>query len=134
VNNRPFLKKWYKLFLDMVYNSNMNDCTVNILGTEYSIKFREPSNDKMLEDADGYTDYTSKEIVMLSINRNEVGDFEALMKKQLRHEIIHAMLAESGLQSNYQHCEQFGHDETMVDWVAIQFPKLLKIYTELNIL
>ena len=35
---------------------------------------------------------------------------------------------------NFQHPEQFGHDETMVDWFAIQFPKILKIYTELAIL
>ena len=56
------------------------------------------------------------------------------MKKQLRHEIIHAFLAESGLQTNFEHCRQFGHDETMVDWIAIQFPKIYKVYKDVGII
>ena len=65
-------------------------------------------------------------------NVNEVGDFDELMRKQLRHEIIHAFLAESGLQSNYEHYKQFGHEETIVDWVAIQFPKMIKAFQSVN--
>lgn len=68
--------------------------TVNILGTEYKV-IREPFADK---DIDGYCDYTSREIRIRDDNVNEVGDFDELMRKQLRHEIIHAFLAESGLQ------------------------------------
>ena len=77
------------------------------------------------EDFDGFTDITSKLIVIRTDNVNEVGDFEYLQKKQLRHEIIHAFMSESGLQCNWQHIEQFGHDETTVDWFAIQSPKIL---------
>lgn len=94
--------------------------TVNILGTEYKV-IREPFADK---DIDGCCDYTSREIRIRDDNVNEVGDFDELMRKQLRHEIIHAFLAESGLQANYEHYRQFGHDETLVDWFAIQFPKI----------
>lgn len=54
------------------------------------------------------------------------------MRKQLRHEIIHAFLAESGLQSNYEHYKQFGHEETIVDWFAIQFPKMIKAFESVN--
>lgn len=86
------------------------------------------------EDYDGYCDYTSKKILIRKDNYNNVGNFEQLMKEQLRHEIIHAFLAESGLQSNFEHCQKFGHEETMVDWIAIQFPKILKVYQELDIL
>lgn len=67
--------------------------TVNILGTEYKV-IREPFADK---DIDGCCDYTSREIRIRDDNVNEVGDFDELMRKQLRHEIIHAFLAESGL-------------------------------------
>ena len=56
------------------------------------------------------------------------------MKKQLRHEIIHAFLSESGLSVNFEHCSKFGHEETMVDWIAIQFPKIHKVYEELGIM
>lgn len=112
----------------------MENKTVNILGTEYTIEYLNTDDDENISNVDGYCDYTSKRIVVKSNNNNNLGDFKSNQKKQLRHEIIHAMLAESGLQANFQHCEQFGHDETMIDWVAIQFPKLLKIYQELNIL
>lgn len=90
----------------------MEKCKINILGTEYTI---EPRNLKD-ENYDGFTDNTNKLIVIRSDNQNNVGDFDFLQKKQLRHEIIHAFLSESGLQCNWQHMEQFGHDETTFDW------------------
>ena len=92
---------------------------------------REPFKDK---DIDGYCDYTSREIRIRNDNVNEVCDFDELMRKQLRHEIIHAFLAESGLQANFEHYKQFGHEETIVDWFAIQFPKIMKVFKELEIL
>lgn len=104
--------------------------TVFILGTEYTIIY-EPFEEK---GEDGFCDYTSKEIHIRNDNENEVGNFEWLKKKQLRHELIHAFLCESGLESNYEHCKQYGHEETMVDWIAIQFPKILNVFQELNIL
>ena len=104
--------------------------TVNILGTEYKV-IREQFKDK---DCDGYCDYTSREIKIRDDNVNEVGDFDELMRKQLRHEIIHAFLAESGLQANFEHYRQFGHDETLVDWFAIQFPKMIKAFGIVNAL
>lgn len=108
----------------------MEKQTVNILGTEYMIEPRELKD----EDIDGFTDNTSKLIVIRTDNVNEVGDFCFLQKKQLRHEIIHAFMSESGLQCNWQHIEQFGHDETTVDWFAIQSPKIFKVFQELDIL
>lgn len=108
----------------------MKKQTVSILGTEYMIEPRALKN----EDIDGFTDNTLKLIVIRSDNANNVGDFEYLQKKQLRHEIIHAFMSESGLQCNWQHIEQFGHDETTVDWFAIQSPKIFKVFQELDIL
>lgn len=108
----------------------MEKHTVNILGTEYTIEPRELKD----EDVDGFTDNTSKIIVIRTDNVNDVGDFDYLQKKQLRHEIIHAFMSESGLQCNWQHIEQFGHDETTIDWFAIQLPKIFKLFQELDIL
>ena len=102
----------------------------NILGTTYKIKRKTLKN----ANADGWCDNTSKTIVIRKDNYNNVGNFEYLMKKQLRHEIIHAYLSESGLQSNFENCTQWGHNETIVDWMAIQFPKIYKTYKELDIL
>lgn len=108
----------------------MQDCKVNILGTEYKITLKELKD----SDVDGFTDYTEKAIVIRSDNYNEVGNFEWLQKKQLRHELIHAFMAESGLQANWEHVQKFGHDETTVDWIAIQSPKMFKIFQDLDIL
>lgn len=108
----------------------MKKCIINVLGTTYTI---EPRNLKD-KDYDGFTDNTNKLIVIRSDNQNEVGDFDFLQKKQLRHEIIHAFLSESGLQCNWQHMEQSGHDETMVDWFAIQSPKIFEVFSELDLI
>lgn len=104
---------------------------INILGTEYEIEYKELSSGS---DCDGYCDYTSKHIVIRSDNANELEGFAWAQKKQLRHEIIHAFLAESGLQANFEHCNKWGHEETVIDWFAIQFPKLLKVFEEANAL
>lgn len=104
--------------------------SVSILGTPYKI-IREKFSDK---NYDGETDYTLHQIRIRTNNINEVGNFESMMKKQLRHEIIHAFMAESGLQANFEHYRQFGHDETTVDWFAIQFPKILEAFKQVGAL
>ena len=45
-------------------------------------------------------------------------------------EIIHAFMFESGLGYSWQHAEEFGHDETTVDWFARQFAKIHKAFVE----
>lgn len=106
---------------------------VDILGTIYEIKFKKSRDDERLEDSDGYCDYTDKKIVIKLDNNFDVGDFNWLQRRSMRHEIIHAFMAESGLQSNWQHQEQWGHDETTVDWFAIQYPKISKVFKEMRI-
>ena len=108
----------------------MENTTVDILGTEYTIINEEFKDNE----CDGYCDYRSKEIHLRNDNVNDVGNFGYLMKKQLRHEIVHAFLSESGLQANYEHYKQFGHEETIVDWFAIQSTKIFKVFKELDIL
>lgn len=104
--------------------------TVNILGTEYKIKSKKLGN----SDIDGYSDCTNKRIVIRNDNFNKVGNFKNLQKGQLRHEIIHAFMFESGLGANWEHTQHFGHEETTVDWFAIQSPKIFKVFQELDIL
>ena len=105
---------------------------VNILGTDYTIIECSAEENKLLNDMDGYCDKTTKEIcVATKTDDCNLGDFEVYRKKVLRHEIIHAFLFESGLHENLQH-SRWGHDETMVDWVAVQFPKLLQAFKDAN--
>lgn len=102
--------------------------TVRILGTKYTIEERTKSEDTYLNDCDGYCDKTAKLIVVSKKPDNsDLINFERYRKKVMRHEIIHAFLYESGLHENFEH-HTWGHDETMIDWVAVQFPKMLKVF------
>ena len=59
-----------------------------------------------------------------------VDNLEDLKKKIIRHEVIHAFLQESGLAEN----SEFGRNEEMVDWVAMQFPKMHEAFRKLDVL
>lgn len=98
--------------------------TIDVLGTKYTIQELNPKKDKSLQDCNGYVDKSTKKIVITTEPENsELGNWEWYRKKILRHEIIHAFFNESGLQENWEN-KSFGQSETIVDWIAIQFPKL----------
>jgi hypothetical protein len=114
---------------------------VKILGTKYTLRRVNFGEDAFMERMKfgGYCDATAKEIVVL--NLKTIPDFandpkEVIARKEretLRHEIIHAFFNESGLQWNSLPVEQaWAKNEEMVDWIAIQFPKILKVYKELG--
>lgn len=106
--------------------------TVNILGAEYKIEHLKREEDKLFKngEADGYCDSSSKRIVLrMEDDMDNLDDYSVYLKKLTRHEIIHAFLFESGLGSNFQH-KEWGHEETMVDWIAYQFPKMLQVFKD----
>lgn len=107
---------------------------VNILGTEYTIEIKSKSEDHYLNDADGYCDKTSHKIVILDKDDEcQLDDFEAYQHKVMRHEIIHAFHFESGIAENFE-CKPYGFPESLVDWFAIQFPKMQKAFEEADCL
>lgn len=101
---------------------------VNILGTEYTIKTIERIDDSRLDENDGICDDSVGEIVLAKIERDgdSKSDLEAVSRKVLRHEIIHAFLSESGLAEN----SYWAQNEELVDWIAIQGPKIYKAWQE----
>ena len=112
---------------------------IDVLGTKYTIKRVNNGQDPLIEKMQygGYCDGGSKTIVLL--NLNTLPDWEQepknVIKQQenetLRHEIIHAFLNESGLQWNSVSVEKaWAKNEEMIDWFAIQMPKLLKAFKE----
>ena len=115
----------------------MKNCKVNVLGTEYTIEFKEENEDKMFSNSNGYCDYTGKRIVVLANQRkdDDADDWEIEKKRIIRHELTHAFLCESGLIGN-TYCVNNGwaKNEEMVDWFAIQSPKMFKVFQELNVL
>lgn len=100
---------------------------VTILGEEWTIEERGSIDDETLERCDGYCDHTARRIVVTVREKDcDIADFDKYQRKVLRHELIHAFLFESGLCCNWEH--QTGHDETYVDWIAAQWPKLAKVF------
>lgn len=102
---------------------------VDILGTRWMVVSENFGN----KDFDGLTDFTTRTIKVRNDNVQEFDNFKELYKRTVRHEVLHAFMIESGLDSNFNHPE-YGHDETFVDWVAIQFPKILVAYSKLGVL
>lgn len=105
---------------------------LNILGTEYELNIRDPKEDEQLTDRnDGYTDTTTKEFVVedMSLKQDDpqmkrnLKDYE---KQVIRHEIIHGFLFESGLDAP----AGWPASEEIVDWFAIQLPKIAKVCQE----
>ena len=102
---------------------------INILGTEYTVEERNKQTDNYLVGADGYTDHTTKECIVDDMKETEPDSrtwkkLELYKKCVKRHEIKHAFLHESGLDCN----SQWARNEEMVDWIAIQFPKLYEAF------
>lgn len=82
---------------------------VNILGTNYNIKFVDEFPDHLSEageNADGLCNRHDRDIWIKKCNDNDITDAgkERCDKEVLRHEIIHAYLSESGLSANVSLC------------------------------
>lgn len=118
----------------------MKNKKANILGTEYNIFFVNRSEDDLLKKLDGYCDHTTKKIVICNMFNDKdkenytITNFHCLIKKTIRHEIIHAFLFESGLAYNSNDIESWAMNEEMVDWIAYQFPKIYEVFKKLDCL
>lgn len=102
---------------------------VNVLGTEYDVELVDGQDEAIKElNCAGYTDKTTKEIKVKLFKNESFADEEnpkVNTNNTLRHELIHAFLYECGI----NHGTQF-HNEECVDFFAIQFPKLAKMFED----
>ena len=117
----------------------MQDFKVNILGSEWSVKFGNEEEYPNLAEMDGYSDFSIREIVVddMEASQGQVGakaDLGHYQKQVVRHEIIHAFLLESGLDSNSSEVESWATNEEMVDWFAIQSPKIFKVFNKYDLM
>lgn len=107
--------------------------TVNILGEKYTIERRSRVEEPALEAMDGYCDDSIKLIVVNSdTERTDTSKYDIpyVRRKQIRHEIVHGFLFESGLAEN----SDWAQNEEMVDWIAMQGPKIYKVWQEADAL
>lgn len=93
---------------------------VDILGTEYTVTRNTSAIEGM--GADGICQLYDKKIIYKEL-KDFLGKDDSLTAKRvrrdqvIRHEVIHAFFAESGLIES-------GYDEVLVDWIAKQMPKI----------
>ncbi len=100
---------------------------VKILGMEYEIIMNaEEKEYPKLKGLSGYTDVSIKKIVIGKFEKddNTIEDLTLYQREVIRHEIIHAFFYESGLDSN---CD-YARNEELIDWIAIQFEKMLRVF------
>ena len=114
---------------------NDNSCRISILGTPYTVLFDVPE-EEMPENSDGCMDQSIKTIKIAKFepSRDSLKNLNEYRNKVLRHEVIHAFLYESGLWNNSGSSEAWGQDETITDWIAIQFPKISEVFQALDCL
>lgn len=110
---------------------------IDVLGTKYNIKrVNNGQNEYMAKmNFGGYCDFGNKTIYIL--NLNTVPDWkeeneEVILNQEretIRHELIHAFLNESGLAWNSFTPENaWARNEEMIDWFAIQMPKIVSAF------
>ena len=104
---------------------------VDVLGTKYSIIKSNKADDVKLERFSGYCDTSVNQIVIDTFKADDlsVADLGKYEKEVLRHELVHAFLSESGLAD----CS-WGGNEEIVDWISLMFPKMLKVFQELDVI
>ena len=116
---------------------------IDILGTEYRIEIHKVSEDSYMKEKGlaGYCEEENKLIVVADMSEEKyfVGmdekAQETYRKKTLRHEIVHAFLNESGLSDSSNRFDgAWAVNEEMVDWLAIQAPKIFSTFNKMNIL
>lgn len=114
--------------------------TIEILGTTYDISYVAQDNMNELMGSDEYTgccDGDLKKIMISTLDNDATISEEkriAMMSLNLRHEIIHAFLNESGLSWDAMGCDNWPKNEEMVGWLAVQLPKVYRVYASLDIL
>ena len=113
---------------------------IKILGSTYKVYANVPySEDPSMEGRFGYTSFPNRKIVIADVRTIpgwEDADQEALddtFAHTMRHEVIHAYLLESGLNSSSNPTDCLARNEEMVDWFALQIPKMINTFRELGV-
>lgn len=112
---------------------------VNILGTPYEIIRKTYEEEPVFGSShiDGYQNGFTHKIVVCDMHTHpawkdeDEATVQECHKQTLRHEIVHAFFDESGLAYSTLHYEgAWSKNEELVDWIALQGPKIYKAWEE----
>ena len=116
------------------------DFKVEILGAKYSVYFVDEFPERLSEfreNSIGLCNRYDREIFIRKCKDKDVSEKgrERCEKDTLRHELLHAYFAECGLSANTaNHFGAWAENEEMVDWFAIQSPKIFETFKEVGCL
>lgn len=106
-----------------------NKTKCKILGKNWNVIFADEKDNAYLSNYEGYTDRTSRKIVIKNQFKNEKLKLENpafIIKTTIRHELIHAFLFESGLAYCSNDIEAWATNEEMIDWFAHHLDDILE--------
>lgn len=110
---------------------------INILGRSWNFTYKtDEEKDINLDGSDGYCDWTTRDIVVRKVPRDDgahVNDLDRYERKCARHEIVHAFLFECGLGHNSKGTDSWATNEEMVDWFAFQGPKIMQAWKDAGV-
>ena len=118
----------------MVYENTA--IPVEVLGQQYMVRLIPKENDKRFDtlNCDGFCDYSTHELILCNLTLekdNDAGNVSAAITHILYHEMVHAFMFESGLAADWEH-KQYGQEETVVDWIAWQAPKIVRAVQDVS--
>lgn len=121
----------------------MDDFIVGVLGVSYTVHYTDYEDDEYIrrEGVSGYCDFVERKIVVvndatipLHVDCSEKAN-RSYEKETLRHEIIHAFLFQSGLDASaLPSSGSWARNEEMIDWFAMQGPKIVKAWQDADAL
>lgn len=113
--------------------------SIDILGSAWKIIVKKYNDDPYFKEksACGYCSNPTRVIVVVDESTYPGSENESeeyiinSMKWTLRHEIAHAFIHESGLDdSSLVYNNGWAKNEEMIDWMALQGPKLFKAWSD----
>ena len=118
----------------LTQDKGLDGIKISVLGTDYLIRCVKASDmpSWFFERNKGYCDHTVKVITVEDLitrkddYKDALGDLEMITNQTVRHELIHAFLRESGLGDEAE------IDEVIIDWLALQAPKIMKAFCQVN--
>lgn len=99
---------------------------IDVLGARYTVVEQSEQENPKLQNLAALCEQYARKIILRKMpeDADAFENLERYKRETLRHEIIHAFLMESGLGSS---CD-WAKNEELVDWIAIQFPKMLRAF------
>lgn len=114
---------------------------ISIMGTVYDILLKTDAEiakdlNEEIGEKGGYCDPHEKAIAIAQYDtiKESIQHIGKVREESLRHEIIHAFMYESGLWYNSgSFTGSWAMNEEMIDWFAIQSPKIFDVFWKLGI-